>query len=189
MAEERVERRLTAILAGDIAGYSRLMSQDETATLAGLRAHHSELIVPSVSQYHGRIVKLMGDGFLAEFGSAVEAVECAAHIQSGIAVRNSSVPDNRRMAFRIGVHVGDVIIDKDDIYGDGVNIAARLEGVAETGAFAFRAKPTTKSKASSHSRSAHWVRRRSRISLSPWRCSQWKLASLARRRRLLLPPT
>jgi class 3 adenylate cyclase len=133
MPEGRIERRLTAILAGDIAGYSRMMREDETRTLAGLQAHHSELIAPSIVQHHGRIVKLMGDGFLAEFGSVVEAVECAAQIQSGMAVRNRSVPDNRRMAFRIGVHLGDVIVERDDIYGDGVNIAARLEGIAEIG--------------------------------------------------------
>lgn len=133
MPEGRIERRLTAILAGDIAGYSRMMREDEIGTLARLQAHHSELIAPSIAQHHGRIVKLMGDGFLAEFGSVVEAVACAAQIQSGMAVRNRSTPDNRRMAFRIGVHLGDVMVEKDDIYGDGVNIAARLEGTAETG--------------------------------------------------------
>jgi class 3 adenylate cyclase/pimeloyl-ACP methyl ester carboxylesterase len=133
MPEGRVERRLTAILAGDIAGYSRMMREDEIGTLARLQAYHSELIAPSIAQHHGRIVKLMGDGFLAEFGSVVEAVACAAQIQNGMAVHNRSTPDNRRMAFRIGVHLGDVMVEKDDIYGDGVNIAARLEGIAETG--------------------------------------------------------
>jgi adenylate cyclase len=133
MPEERVERRLTTIVAGDVAGYSRMMGEDETGTLARLQAHHSQLIGPSVSQHQGRIVKWMGDGFLAEFGSVVEAVGCAAQIQRGMAARNRGVAENRQMIFRIGVHLGDVIIDKDEIYGDGVNIAARLEGVAEAG--------------------------------------------------------
>jgi class 3 adenylate cyclase/pimeloyl-ACP methyl ester carboxylesterase len=133
MPEERVERRLTTILAGDVAGYSRMMGEDETGTLARLQAHESQLIAPSVTEHQGRIVKRMGDGFLAEFGSVVEAVGCAAQIQRGMAARNRSVAENRQMVYRIGVHLGDIIIDKDDIYGDGVNIAARLEGVAEAG--------------------------------------------------------
>jgi len=133
MPEERVERRLTTIIAGDVAGYSRMMGDDERGTLARLQAHHSQLIAPSVSQHQGRIVKWMGDGFLAEFGSVVEAVGCAAQIQRGMAARNRGVAENLQMVFRIGVHLGDVIIDKDEIYGDDVNIAARLEGVAEAG--------------------------------------------------------
>ena len=133
MAEERIERRLTAILAGDVGGYSRMMGEDETGTLARLQAHHSQLIAPCVAEHDGHIVKRMGDGFLAEFGSVIEAVECAAQIQRKMAVRNRAVPENSRVEFRIGVHLGDVIVEKDDIYGDGVNIAARLEGVAETG--------------------------------------------------------
>jgi class 3 adenylate cyclase/pimeloyl-ACP methyl ester carboxylesterase len=133
MPEERLERRLTAILAGDVAGYSRMMGEDETGTLAQLQAHHSQLIAPCVAQHQGRIVKRTGDGFLAEFGSVVEAVECAAQIQRGMAARNRDVPETRQLAYRIGVHLGDVIIDQDDIYGDGVNIAARLEGAAEAG--------------------------------------------------------
>jgi len=128
-----VERRLAAILAADVAGYSRLMSFDESGTLASLQAHRSELIVPAIARHHGRVVKLMGDGILAEFGSVVEAVECAAEIQREMAVRNAGVADERRLGFRIGVHLGDVIVEGDDIYGDGVNIAARLESLAETG--------------------------------------------------------
>jgi len=128
-----VERRLTAILAADVAGYSRLMSFDESGTLASLQAHRSELIVPAIARHHGRVVKLMGDGILAEFGSVVEAVECAAEIQREMAARNAGVSDDRRLGFRIGVHLGDVIVEGDDIYGDGVNIAARLESLAETG--------------------------------------------------------
>jgi class 3 adenylate cyclase/pimeloyl-ACP methyl ester carboxylesterase len=128
-----MDRRLAAILAADVASYSRLMSEDETGTLAALQAHRSELIAPSIVTYHGRIVKLMGDGILAEFGSVVEAVSCAAAIQQEIAARNLGVPDDRKMLFRIGVHLGDVIVDGDDIYGDGVNIASRLESLAEPG--------------------------------------------------------
>jgi class 3 adenylate cyclase/pimeloyl-ACP methyl ester carboxylesterase len=128
-----MDRRLAAILAADVASYSRLMSEDETGTLAALQAHRSELIAPSIVKHHGRIVKLMGDGILAEFGSVVEAVSCAAAIQQEIAARNLGVPDDRKMLFRIGVHLGDVIVDGDDIYGDGVNIASRLESLAEPG--------------------------------------------------------
>ncbi len=128
-----MERRLAAILATDVAGYSRLMSLDESGTLAGLQAHRSELIVPAIAGHHGRIVKLMGDGILAEFGSVVDAVECAAEIQREMAARNAGVPADHRMGFRIGVHLGDVIVEDGDIYGDGVNIAARLESLAETG--------------------------------------------------------
>jgi class 3 adenylate cyclase/pimeloyl-ACP methyl ester carboxylesterase len=126
-------RRLAAILAADVAGYSRLMSADEAGTLAALQAHRSEVINPAVARHGGRVVKLMGDGILAEFGSVVEAVGCAADMQREMAARNATIPDDRRMSFRIGVHLGDIIIDGDDIYGDGVNIAARLEGLAETG--------------------------------------------------------
>ena len=131
MAEERIVRRLAAILAADVVGYSRMMSEDEAGTLATLQAHRSELIAPALERHQGRIVKLMGDGMLAQFSSAVEAVACAAEIQRELARRNRDA--SRKMEFRIGVHVGDVIVDKDDIYGDGVNIAARLEGIAETG--------------------------------------------------------
>jgi class 3 adenylate cyclase/pimeloyl-ACP methyl ester carboxylesterase len=126
-------RRLAAILAADVAGYSRLMSADEAGTLATLQAHLSEVIAPSVANHRGRIVKLMGDGILAEFDSVVEAVACAVEVQRAIAERNRNEPDQHRMVFRIGVHLGDVIADGDDVYGDGVNIAARLEGLAEAG--------------------------------------------------------
>jgi class 3 adenylate cyclase/pimeloyl-ACP methyl ester carboxylesterase len=126
-------RRLAAILAADVAGYSRLMSEDEAGTLAALQAHRSEVVNPAIARHSGRVVKLMGDGILAEFGSVVEAVGCAADIQREMAARNADIPEERRMLFRIGVHLGDIIIDGDDIYGDGVNIAARLEGLAESG--------------------------------------------------------
>jgi class 3 adenylate cyclase/pimeloyl-ACP methyl ester carboxylesterase len=126
-------RRLTAILAADVAGYSRLMSLDEAGTLADLKSHRSELIEPAVAKYGGRIVKLMGDGILAEFSSVVAAVECAAEVQREMAQRNRGKSDAQRMLLRIGIHLGDVITDADDIYGDGVNIAARLEALAEIG--------------------------------------------------------
>jgi class 3 adenylate cyclase/pimeloyl-ACP methyl ester carboxylesterase len=126
-------RRLAAILAADVAGYSRLMSADEAGTLAALQAHRSELIAPTIERHRGRIVKLMGDGILAEFDSVVEAVSCAAEIQREMGLRNRAAPEDRRMLLRMGVHLGDIIVDGDDIYGDGVNIASRLEGVAETG--------------------------------------------------------
>jgi class 3 adenylate cyclase/pimeloyl-ACP methyl ester carboxylesterase len=126
-----VERRLAAILAADVVGYSSMMSEDEAGTLTALQAHRSGLIDPAISRHHGRIVKLMGDGLLAEFASVVEAVDCAAEIQREMAARNAGA--KRPMVFRIGVHLGDVIVDGDDLYGDGVNVASRLEGIAEPG--------------------------------------------------------
>jgi len=131
--KQPVERRLAAILAADVAGYSRLMGADEEGTLARLKAHRRELVDPKVKEHRGRIVKLTGDGALVEFPSVVHAVRCAVEIQRAIADRNAATPEDKRIAFRIGVNLGDVIIDGDDIYGDGVNIAARLEALAEPG--------------------------------------------------------
>jgi class 3 adenylate cyclase len=128
-----MQRRLVAILAADVAGYSRLMSRDEAGTLARLQTHRSEVIDPSVETHHGRIVKLMGDGMLAEFDSVVEAVDCAVEVQRSMAKRNRGAPEDCRMLLRIGIHLGDIITEGDDIYGDGVNIAARLEALAEPG--------------------------------------------------------
>src|SRR6516225_9342876 len=133
MGEERVERRLAAILAGDVAGYSRLMGIDEEGTLAALKGHRRELVDPKIKEHRGRIVKLTGDGILVEFASVVDAVRCAVDIQRGMAERNAEVPAERRIEFRIGLNLGDIIIDDKDIYGDGVNIAARLEALAEPG--------------------------------------------------------
>jgi TolB-like protein/Flp pilus assembly protein TadD len=133
MADERVQRRLAAILAADVAGYSRLMGADEEGTLAALKAHRRELIDPAIAAHNGRIVKTTGDGALVEFASVVDAVRCAEEIQCSMAERNSNVPEDRQIAFRVGVNVGDIIIDGDDIYGDGVNVAARLEALAEPG--------------------------------------------------------
>jgi adenylate cyclase len=134
MAEARVERRLAAILAADVAGYSRLMGVDDEGTLAALKSHRKELIDPKVCEHRGRIVKTTGDGALIEFASAVDAVRCAMEIQSAMAERNAAIPEDRRVNFRIGINVGDVIIDEGDIYGDGVNIAARVESLATPGA-------------------------------------------------------
>ena len=126
-----MERKLTAILATDVVGYSRLMGEDEAGTLAALKAYRNETIDPRIAEHGGRIVKLMGDGALVEFPSVVEAVLCAVEIQEALAERNAGVVDGRRIELRIGINVGDVIVDGDDIYGDGVNVAARLETLAE----------------------------------------------------------
>lgn len=133
MPAERVVRRLCAILAADVAGYSHLMGADEDGTLAALMAHRRELIDPAVAEHSGRIVKTTGDGLLVEFASVVDAVRCAADIQRGMADRNEAVPRARRLAFRIGINLGDVIVQHGDLYGDGVNVAARLEALAEPG--------------------------------------------------------
>ena len=127
-------RRLTAILAADVAGYSRLMGADEEGTHERLKAHLGELVEPKIAQHRGRIVKNTGDGFLADFASVVDAVRCAVEIQRGMVEREFEVPEERRIRFRIGVNLGDVIAEEDDIFGDGVNVAARLEGLAEPGA-------------------------------------------------------
>lgn len=129
-----MERRLTAILAADVVGYSSLMEKDEAGTYARLKAGRQELFEPEIHRHHGRIFKLMGDGMMAEFGSVVDAVECAVALQRGLSQRNSSLPEAERIEVRIGVNQGDVIVEGDDRYGDGVNIAARLEQIAEPGA-------------------------------------------------------
>lgn len=133
MAEDRVDRRLAAIFASDIAGYSRLMGADEEGTLRQLKAHRKELVDPKIIEHHGRIVKTTGDGMLVEFVSVVDAVRCAVDIQRGMAERNVDIPTDKHIQFRIGINVGDIIIDGDDIFGDGVNVAARLETLADPG--------------------------------------------------------
>jgi adenylate cyclase len=133
MAEHRVERRLAAILAGDVAGYSRLMGADEEGTLARLNAHRREFLEPTIAAHRGRIVKRTGDGILIEFASAVDAARCAIEQQRGMAQRNADVPADKRIELRIGIHVGDIMIEEGDIFGDGVNIAARLESIAQPG--------------------------------------------------------
>ena len=133
MTGARVERRLAAILAADVVGYSRLMGRDEEGTLARLKDCRRALVDPKIAEHRGRIVKTTGDGVLVEFASAVDAVRCALDVQRAMAQANETVPEDRRLEFRIGIHVGDIIIDGDDIFGDGVNIAARLEPIAEPG--------------------------------------------------------
>ena len=126
-------RRLAAILAADVAGYSRLMGADEEGTHERLRAHLRELIEPKIAEHRGRVVKNTGDGFLAEFASVVDAVRCAVEVQRGMAERNAARPPEKGIEFRIGINLGDVIAESEDIFGDGVNVAARLEALAEPG--------------------------------------------------------
>jgi len=133
MSEQAPRRRLAAILAADVVGYSLMMRADEAGTLAALKARRAETLQPLVARYHGRIVKLMGDGALIEFASAVEAVQCAVDLQQAMAVANRELPDNRQIMLRIGINLGDVIVEGSDLYGDGVNIAARLEALADPG--------------------------------------------------------
>ena len=130
MAEARLDRRLAAILAADVSGYSRLMGADEEGTLAALKACRPELLDPKIAEHRGRIVKTTGDGALVEFASAVDAVRCATDIQRAMTDRNVDTPEYQRITFRIGINVGDIINDEGDIYGDGVNIAARIESLA-----------------------------------------------------------
>lgn len=138
--ERGVERRLAAILAADVVGYSRLMGADEAGTLRRLKAHRSDLFEPLIAQHNGRLVKLMGDGVLVEFASVVHAVCCAIDIQRGMMARNATVAAEDRIEFRIGINLGDLIIDADDLYGDGVNVAARLEALAKPGGICVSAK-------------------------------------------------
>ncbi len=133
MGTDRTERKLTTILAADVVGYSRLMAADEAGTLAQLKAHRNELIDPKAAQYHGRTIKLMGDGTLMEFASVVDAVAFAVDMQGAMRERNAGVPEDRQIRYRVGINIGDIIIEGDDIYGDGVNVAARLETVAPPG--------------------------------------------------------
>jgi class 3 adenylate cyclase len=130
VAEERVQRRLSAIVSADVAGYSRLMGADEEGTLAALKAHRRELIDPTIESHGGRIVKTAGDGILIEFPSVINALQCCLSVQQGMIERNRGVSLDGQFRFRIGINLGDIIVDDDDIFGDGVNIAARLEAMA-----------------------------------------------------------
>src|SRR5262249_49010028 len=131
--ETSAVRRLAAVLAADVAGYSRLMGRNEEGTLERLMAHRRVVVDPKIAEHHGRIVKPAGDGILAEFASVVNAVRCAVEMQRGMAERNSGVPISERLDFRVGINVTDVIVAGDDIYGDGVNVAARVEALADAG--------------------------------------------------------
>src|SRR5215831_18449216 len=126
-------RRLAALLAADVAGYSRLMGADEEGTHERLKAHLAELVSPQIEEHRGRLVKNTGDGFLAEFASVVDAVRCAVEVQRGMTDRNVGMPPDKRIEFRVGINLGDVIAEGDDIFGDGVNVAARLEAIADPG--------------------------------------------------------
>ena len=135
MAGNQMQRKIVAILAADVVGYSRLAGIDEDRTLARLRALRSDMIDPTIAVHRGRVVKRTGDGALVEFSSVVDAVRCAIEVQNGMIERNAGVPPDRRIEFRIGIHVGDVVEESDgDLMGDGINIAARLEGMAKPGA-------------------------------------------------------
>src|SRR4051794_16547328 len=133
MTEARVQRRLAAILSADVVGYSRLMGIDETGTLTRLKSMRRELVDPQIAAHSGRMVKLMGDGALVEFASAVDAVTCAIEIQKLVREHNTAIAPDDRIEFRIGINVGDIIVDADDIYGDGVNVAARIQALADPG--------------------------------------------------------
>jgi adenylate cyclase len=136
-------RKIAAILVADVVGYSRLAGTDEEGTLSRLRALRSDLIDPAIAKYHGRVVKRTGDGSLIEFRSVVDAAQCAIEVQKGMVERNAGVSPDRCIEFRVGVHLGDVVEEADgDLMGDGVNIAARLEGIAKPGAICSPSKPT-----------------------------------------------
>ena len=135
-----MERRLAAILAADVVGYSRLMGQDEAGTLVRLKSLRTQLVQPRINANHGRVVKLMGDGLLAEFPSVIEALQCAVDIQQAIIDIEHDLSDERRIRIRIGVNLGDIIAEGSDIYGDGVNVAARLEALAEPGGICVSGK-------------------------------------------------
>ena len=136
----RVERRLAAILAADVAGYSRLIEADEEGALSRLKTLRSEVIDPKIAGYHGRLVKTTGDGLHVEFASVVDALRCAVEMQTALAKSNDRMPPDRRIAFRIGINVGDIVVEDGDIFGDGVNVAARLEGLAEPGGICVSAR-------------------------------------------------
>lgn len=140
MERERVRRRLAAILATGVAGYSRLVGADEEGTLAQFKLLHRELVAPRIVEHRGRVVKTTGDGLLAEFASVIDAIRCAVEVQRCMAERNAGVPQDKRIGFRIGIHQGDIIIERGDIFGDGVNVAARLQALAEPGGICMSAR-------------------------------------------------
>ena len=139
MAEERAQRRLAAILAADVVGYSRLMEQDEAGTLAALADRRKAILEPLLAKYRGRVVRLMGDCTLAEFASAVDAVQCAVDIQKAMREANATLSEDRAIVLRVGLNLGDVVVKDGDLYGDGVNVAARLEAMADPGGICLSA--------------------------------------------------
>src|SRR5262244_4598804 len=140
MSDQVPHRRLAAILAADVVGYSRLMGADEEGTLARLKAHRQDVVDPKIIEYRGRIVKTTGDGLLVEFSSVVDALRCPTQWQHQMDERNAAVTGDNRFEFRIGVHQGDIVVEDSDIFGDGVNIAARLEGLADPGGICVSAR-------------------------------------------------
>ncbi len=138
--EEKVERRLTVITSADVVAYARLMEADEAGTRAALNAHRRDLIDPKLDEHHGRLVSTAGDSLLIEFESVVEAVQCAVEMQRGMEERNADIPEDRRIVFRIGINLGEVIVEGEDIHGDGVNVAARLQALAEPGGICVSGK-------------------------------------------------
>ena len=176
-------RRLAAILAADVAGYSRLMGVDEEGTLTELKAIRRERVDPKIAEYHGRIVKTTGDGLLVEFASVVDAMRCAVEVQHAMAEGNTSVPADKRMEFRIGIHQGDIVVEDGDIFGDGVNLAARLEGLADPGGVCSPAACTPMSPASSMSALRISANSRSRTSAGRCGCSGHSSAQRKRSRR------
>jgi class 3 adenylate cyclase len=173
-------RRLTAILAADVAGYSRLMGADEEGTHERLKAHLGELVNPKIAEHGGRIVKNTGDGFLAEFQSVVDAVKCAVEVERGMAQRNVATPPEKRIEFRVGINLGDVIAEENDIFGDGVNVAARLEALAESGGICISRSASAGSSATRYeigsiTPSRTWASSRSRTSPGQCECTGFGL--------------
>ena len=160
MALAREQRKLAAIVAADVVGYSRLMGRDESGTLARLREHRKERLEPALTRYGGRLVKLTGDGALVEFASAVDALSAAIEFQQAMADVNLDQPSDAAFVFRIGLHVGDLIVEEDDLYGDGVNVAARLEGEAPVGGVEPRGRGRGRGQAQRGDRAAVVVHRR-----------------------------
>jgi class 3 adenylate cyclase len=157
-------RRLTAILAADVAGYSRLMGADEEGTHERLKAHLAQLVEPKIKEHRGHTVKNTGDGLLAEFPSVVDAVRCAVEVQRGMAERNAETPEDKRLTFRIGVNLGDVIVEEHDIFGDGVNVAARLEALADPGGVFVSIRSVSTSATACRSPLRIWASTRSKTS-------------------------
>ena len=157
-------RRLAAILAADVVGYSRLMGADEGDTLARLRAIRAQLLDPKIAEHYGRLVKTTGDGLLIEFGSVVDALRCATEVQAGLLGRNAMAPADKRVEYRTGINMGDIVVEDDDIFGDDVNVAARLEALAEPVGFACRRACRKTRRASSASPSKTWASERLRTS-------------------------
>jgi class 3 adenylate cyclase len=174
-------RRLAAILAADVAGYSRLIGADEEGTLNRLRSIRADVIDPKITEHRGRIVKTTGDGLLVEFSSVVDALRCATQWQSGMAERNADAPPTNRIEFRIGINVGDIVVEDDDIFGDGENVAARLEGLADPGGICVSARVQEDVAGVSTSHLTIWANRASKTLLD--RCVSTGFVSLRRKTR------